>query len=129
MSELLNKSKLLEEIGKILEESGIDHYVSAQDKEEEKENKSPEDEQQEKESEAEKESEKEQQETPLTEAQQRQQDQQDQQQKQAMEQWLRKIPDEPSGLLRRKFRYERYTTVHGNRAALGKRLLHAGDQH
>jgi Ca-activated chloride channel family protein len=30
----------------------------------------------------------------------------DQQQQQAMEQWLRKIPDEPSGLLRRKFDYE-----------------------
>jgi len=37
----------------------------------------------------------------LTEAQQL-----DQQQQQAMEQWLRKIPDEPSGLLRRKFDYE-----------------------
>lgn len=30
----------------------------------------------------------------------------DKQQQQAMEQWLRKIPDEPSGLLRRKFKYE-----------------------
>lgn len=30
----------------------------------------------------------------------------DQQQQQAMEQWLRKIPDEPGGLLRRKFDYE-----------------------
>lgn len=26
--------------------------------------------------------------------------------KQAMEQWLRKIPDDPGGLLREKFRYE-----------------------
>jgi len=37
----------------------------------------------------------------LTEA-----EQLDQQQQQAMEQWLRKIPDEPAGLLRRKFDYE-----------------------
>ncbi len=26
--------------------------------------------------------------------------------RQAMEQWLRKIPDDPGGLLREKFRYE-----------------------
>lgn len=37
---------------------------------------------------------------------QAEQDQQSEQQKQAMEQWLRKIPDDPSGLLRRKFDYE-----------------------
>lgn len=30
----------------------------------------------------------------------------DQQKQQAMEQWLRRIPDDPSGLLRRKFNYE-----------------------
>ena len=34
------------------------------------------------------------------------QDQQSQQQKQAMEQWLRQIPDDPSGLLRRKFNHQ-----------------------
>ncbi|MEH6556522.1 MAG: VWA domain-containing protein [Oceanicoccus sp.] len=34
------------------------------------------------------------------------QEQQEQQEQQAMEQWLRKIPDDPSGLLRRKFNYE-----------------------
>ncbi len=33
-------------------------------------------------------------------------DPQSEEQKQAMEQWLRKIPDDPSGLLRRKFDYE-----------------------
>lgn len=33
-------------------------------------------------------------------------DQQSRQQQQAMEQWLRKIPDDPSGLLKRKFNYE-----------------------
>lgn len=33
-------------------------------------------------------------------------DPQTEQQKQAMEQWLRQIPDDPSGLLRRKFNYE-----------------------
>ena len=29
-----------------------------------------------------------------------------QEQQQAMEQWLRRIPDDPGGLLRRKFRYQ-----------------------
>jgi len=29
-----------------------------------------------------------------------------QEQEQAMEQWLRRIPDDPGGLLRRKFRYQ-----------------------
>ena len=35
---------------------------------------------------------------------------QQQEQQQAMEQWLRRIPDDPGGLLRRKFRsqYQRY---------------------
>ena len=31
---------------------------------------------------------------------------QQQEQEQAMEQWLRRIPDDPGGLLRRKFRYQ-----------------------
>ena len=31
---------------------------------------------------------------------------QQQEQQQAMEQWLRRIPDDPGGLLRRKFRYQ-----------------------
>ena len=37
---------------------------------------------------------------------------QEQEQQQAMEQWLRRIPDDPGGLLRRKFRYQyqRYGT-------------------
>lgn len=39
-------------------------------------------------------------------AQASEQDQQSQQQKQAMEQWLRQIPDDPSGLLRRKFNHQ-----------------------
>ncbi|MGB1142212.1 MAG: hypothetical protein ACPG1A_15020, partial [Halioglobus sp.] len=30
----------------------------------------------------------------------------DQERDQAMEQWLRRVPDDPSGLLREKFRYE-----------------------
>jgi Ca-activated chloride channel family protein len=30
----------------------------------------------------------------------------DQERQQAMEQWLRRIPDDPGGLLRRKFRYQ-----------------------
>jgi len=30
----------------------------------------------------------------------------DEERDQAMEQWLRRIPDDPSGLLRQKFRYE-----------------------
>ena len=30
----------------------------------------------------------------------------EQEQQQAMEQWLRRIPDDPGGLLRRKFRYQ-----------------------
>ena len=34
------------------------------------------------------------------------QEQQEQQEQQAMEQWIRGIPDDPSGLLRRKFNYE-----------------------
>jgi Ca-activated chloride channel family protein len=29
-----------------------------------------------------------------------------QEQEQALEQWLRRIPDDPGGLLRRKFRYQ-----------------------
>jgi Ca-activated chloride channel family protein len=33
-------------------------------------------------------------------------DQQEQERDQAMEQWLRRVPDDPSGLLREKFRYE-----------------------
>lgn len=33
-------------------------------------------------------------------------DRADQEQQQAMEQWLRRIPDDPGGLLRRKFRYQ-----------------------
>ena len=31
---------------------------------------------------------------------------QQQEEQQAMEQWLRRIPDDPGGLLRRKFRYQ-----------------------
>ena len=31
---------------------------------------------------------------------------QDLERDQAMEQWLRRVPDDPSGLLREKFRYE-----------------------
>jgi Ca-activated chloride channel family protein len=30
----------------------------------------------------------------------------DEERDQAMEQWLRRVPDDPSGLLREKFRYE-----------------------
>ncbi len=30
----------------------------------------------------------------------------EQEQQQAMEQWLRRIPNDPGGLLRRKFRYQ-----------------------
>ena len=33
-------------------------------------------------------------------------DRQKDEQEQAMEQWLRRIPDDPAGLLRRKFRYQ-----------------------
>jgi Ca-activated chloride channel family protein len=33
-------------------------------------------------------------------------DQQQTEQQQAMEQWLRRVPDDPAGLLRRKFRYQ-----------------------
>ena len=39
-------------------------------------------------------------------------------QQQALEQWLRRIPDDPGGLLRRKFRYQyqrRQTDQDGNR--------------
>ena len=40
------------------------------------------------------------------EAQQAQADSGDAERDQAMEQWLRRVPDDPSGLLREKFRYE-----------------------
>ena len=50
---------------------------------------------------------------PTSEEQQRQLDQaiaeaqqEDLERDQAMEQWLRRVPDDPSGLLRQKFRYE-----------------------
>ncbi|WP_240554858.1 tetratricopeptide repeat protein [Oceanicoccus sagamiensis] len=51
-------------------------------------------------------SEEEQQQSEQQQAQASEQDQQSQQEKQAMEQWLRQIPDDPSGLLRRKFNHE-----------------------
>ncbi|MBL4828056.1 MAG: tetratricopeptide repeat protein, partial [Spongiibacteraceae bacterium] len=45
-------------------------------------------------------------EQPLSQAEQTQADKDEQQKQQATEQWLRQIPDDPSGLLRRKFDYE-----------------------
>ena len=39
-------------------------------------------------------------------AQAAQADPEEQERDQAMEQWLRRVPDDPSGLLREKFRYE-----------------------
>ena len=39
-------------------------------------------------------------------AQAAQADPEEQEREQAMEQWLRRVPDDPSGLLREKFRYE-----------------------
>ena len=35
-------------------------------------------------------------------------DAEQQEREQATEQWLRRVPDDPSGLLREKFRYESY---------------------
>ena len=50
------------------------------------------------------------------EAQAAQADPQEQERDQAMEQWLRRVPDDPSGLLREKFRYEsRQRQEQGNR--------------
>ncbi len=37
---------------------------------------------------------------------QRQMSPEEMEQQQSLEQWLRKVPDDPSGLLREKFRYE-----------------------
>ena len=44
----------------------------------------------------------------MEQAQAAEQDPEEQERDQAMEQWLRRVPDDPSGLLREKFRYESY---------------------
>ncbi|WP_428356979.1 tetratricopeptide repeat protein [Methyloprofundus sp.] len=69
------------------------------DQEQEKENEQPQN------AEA-KEQEKQQQEAEAEAAQAKEQDAQDTEQQQANEQWLKRIPDDPSGLLKRKFKYQ-----------------------
>lgn len=77
-----------------------------QQKDQEKPEDKPEQEQQEQQEERQPEKPKESEEQQPAPATASESDKLDQQQQQAMEQWLRKIPDEPSGLLRRKFDYE-----------------------
>ncbi len=83
-----------------------DEQESEQKSEESAEQSEQEKEKQQQEQQAQQGEEEQQQEKEQQQAQASEQDPQSQQQKQAMEQWLRQIPDDPSGLLRRKFNYE-----------------------
>jgi Ca-activated chloride channel family protein len=76
------------------------------DNSDEQNEEEPEEEKQQREQQQAEQEEKEQEQAEQQQAQASEQDEQSPEEKQAMEQWLRKIPDDPSGLLRRKFNHE-----------------------
>jgi len=84
-------------------EQNEDQDESPPQDEETNEEQDPEQNEEEKPSEEEKQNEQEQQ---TQQASEQQPSEEDKEQDQAMEQWLRRVPDDPSGLLREKFRYE-----------------------
>ena len=87
------------------EKQGSEKQGSEQNSEQQNAEESEEEKQQREQQQAQQEKQ-EQEQSEQQQAQASEQDQQSQQQKQAMEQWLRQIPDDPSGLLRRKFNHE-----------------------
>ena len=86
------------------DQDGEQEQEPQQDEESEQEQDQEED--QEQDSEQEEPAEQDEQEQQAEQAQPEEPSEEDKEKEQAMEQWLRRIPDDPSGLLREKFRYE-----------------------